>query len=469
MNLEREKRMSCFFLFLPYESLFFAVSQGGIMTTLRKCIYVALGLIVCMFPLFAQAQTEQTAMAPTMMVEQVSLNQNVPKGDLEIFSWWAGDEGPALEALITVFEAKYPMIKLTNATVTGGSGVNAKAVLKTRMLGGDPPGSFQVHAGQELIGTWVAANRIQDLTPLFEQEGWMEVFPADLLKYLSTEDGIWSVPVNIHRSNVFWYMPANLEKWGITVPETWDDFLEIAPMIKAKGVVPLSLAQTWTANQLWECVALGVLGPDDYDALWEGRISWADPKIVHVWEVFGNILEYTNTDAASLSWQQATDMVVKGQAAFNLMGDWAAGYMSTTLGLMPMTEYGWAPSPGTDGVFMFLADSFGSPKGTKNPDATVAWLKVCGSKEGTDTFNPLKGSISPRKDSDLSLYNTYSQSAAKDYQSNRIVGSLAHGVVANEGFMNDFSTVMEMFFNSKDPQQAANASQAIAIQNRMGN
>ncbi|MCF7944884.1 MAG: carbohydrate ABC transporter substrate-binding protein, partial [Spirochaetia bacterium] len=89
----------------------------------------------------------------------------------------------------------------------------------------------------------------------------------------------------------------------------------------------------------------------------------------------------------------------------------------------------------------------------------------CGSKEGSDAFNPLKGSISARTDSDLSKYNTYAQSAAKDFQSDRIVGSLAHGVVANEGFMNDFSTVMEMFLNSRNPQQAANACQAIAIQN----
>jgi glucose/mannose transport system substrate-binding protein len=62
----------------------------------------------------------------------------------------------------------------------------------------------------------------------------------------------------------------------------------------------------------------------------------------------------------------------------------------------------------------------------------------------------------------------YSKSAAEDFASNRIIGSLAHGVVANEGFMNDFSTVMEMFLGSRDPQQAANACQAIAIQNGMG-
>src|SRR5690606_29003218 len=54
-------------------------------------------------------------------------------GEVEIFSWWAGDEGPALEAIIAEFEKRNPGVRINNATVTGGAGVNAKAVLKTRM------------------------------------------------------------------------------------------------------------------------------------------------------------------------------------------------------------------------------------------------------------------------------------------------------------------------------------------------
>jgi len=433
-----------------------------------------LTLIVSLFTagtaVFANG-TQEKAAAPAAAkakVQQVVLDNKTPSGNLEIFSWWAGDEAPALKALIGDFNKNYPDVKVINATVTGGSGVNAKAVLKTRMLGGSPPDSFQVHAGQELIGTWVIANRMVDLTPLFKVEGWLKVFPKDLLNLIGTKDGIWSVPVNIHRSNVLWYVPDNLKKWGDAAPKTLDEFFATADKLKAMGITPLSLGQNWTANQLWENVALSVLGADDYDALWRGNLSWSDPKVVKVWQTMSRILKYTNNDAASLSWQQATDMVVHGQAAFNLMGDWASGYMSTTLKLKPKKDYGWEPFPGTSGTFIFLSDSFGLPVGAKNPDATVAWLKTCGSKEGSDIFNPLKGSISPRTDTDMSLYNVYSQSAAKDWAKDRIVGSLTHGVVANEGFMNDFSSVMEMFLNNHNAQQAANACQAIAIQNGIG-
>jgi len=389
-------------------------------------------------------------------------------GKLEIFSWWAGDEGPALQALIDLYSKENPNVEVVNATVTGGSGVNAKAVLKTRMLGGEPPDSFQVHAGQELIGTWVKADRMEDLTFLFKEKGFMDVFPEGLVKLIGTEEGIWSMPVNIHRSNVVWFVPANMEKWGVKAPSTWDEFFAVAPKLKEKGVVPLALAQNWTANHLWESVALASLGADNWDALWSGKLAFDSPEGVKAWELFGKVLEYTNDDASSLSWQQATDMVVDGRAAFNVMGDWAAGYLSTTKKLEPGSGFGWAASFGTGGQFMFLADSFGLPKGAPNRDNVLAWLALLGSKDGSDAFNPLKGSISARTDSDLSKYNAYAKSASADFGKDRIVGSLAHGVTANEGFMNDFASVMEMFLKSGNAAAAAKASQQIAMKNGIG-
>jgi glucose/mannose transport system substrate-binding protein len=387
-----------------------------------------------------------------------------PTGELEIFSWWAGDEGPALEALIAKYTELYPGVTVNNATVTGGSGVNARAVLKTRMLGGDPPDSFQVHAGWELIGTWVVADRMEDLTFLFEEQGWMDKYPQGLIDLLSYNGGIWSVPVNIHRSNVLWYVPANLETWGIDVPASWDAFLEICPTLQAADVTPLVVGENWTVNHLWESVALAELGVEGWNGLWDGTKKWTDEDVVAMWNKFGSILDCSNiaVDAASLPWQQATDQVVNGQAAFNEMGDWAAGYMVTTLDLVPGEGFGWAASPGTDGVFMMLSDSFGLPLDIKNRDAAVAWLKLLGSVEGQDIFNPLKGSIAAHLDSDLSLYNDYLKSAAADWSSNEVVGSLAHGAVAPETFSSEFATVMELFLTSRDGAAASAAAQSLA-------
>lgn len=402
-----------------------------------------------------------------LAVPQVSQAEEL-SGNLEIFSWWAGDEGPALQALIKKYEEQNPKVNVIDATVTGGSGVNAKAVLKTRMLGNEPPDSFQVHSGQELIGTWVKADRMEDLTFLFKEQGWMDAFPKGLIKLIGTDKGIWSVPVTIHRSNVLWYVPANLKKWGVEAPKTWAEFLTIAPKLEKKGIVPLALAENWTVNHLWESVALASLGADKWNALWAGKLRFDSPDVIKAWELFGKILKYTNHDASSLSWQQATDMVINGHAAFNIMGDWAAGYMSTTKKMVPGKDFGWEPSPDTAGEFMFLSDSFGLPKGAPDRDNAIAWLKIIGSKEGSDAFNPLKGSISPRIDSDLTKYNTYLQSAAADFKKDVVVGSLAHGVAANETFMGGFSRIMEMFLKTHNAQAVSKACQQLADKAKIG-
>lgn len=399
----------------------------------------------------------------------VQAQDNTPQGQLEIFSWWAGDEGPALEALIALYQSQYPDVDIVNATVTGGAGVNAKAVLKTRMLGGDPPDTFQVHAGQELIGTWVIANRMEDLTELAEEEGWFDVFPEGLIDELSYEGGFYAVPVNIHRAGVMWYVPENLEAWGVSVPTSLDEFYGVCETLQAQGVTPLIVGESWTVHHLWDSVVLAVLGPDGYSALWRGELSPSSDEMIAVWDAFDKVLDCTNVDstAAGLSWQQATDAVVAGEAAFHDMGDWVAGYLTTTIGLTAGEDFGWAEFPGTEGMFMWLSDSFGLPEDAPNRDATIAWLKLNGSVEGQNAFNPLKGSIPARTDAVAAapeLYNTYLQSAAEDWASNRLVGSMAHGVVANERFMNDFNQVMEIFLQSRNSSAAAFAMEAVCAQ-----
>jgi glucose/mannose transport system substrate-binding protein len=399
----------------------------------------------------------------------VAAQSESPSEELEIFSWWAGDEGPALEALIELYNGYYPNVQVVNATVTGGAGINFRAVLKTRMLGGNPPDSFQVHAGQELIATWVVAERMEDITWLYEEEGWFDVFPQTLIDELSYEGGIYSVPVNIHRAGVMWYIPANLERWEISVPSSLEEFYESCVILKNQDIIPLVLGEMWTVEHLWEQVALSVLGADNYEALWAGDLAPTSGEMVEVWDEFGKVLDCTNIadNSVGLSWQQATDNLVLGRAAFNVMGDWVAGYLSSTLNLAAGTDYAWADFPDTQGEFMWLSDSFGLPLGGMNRSAAIAWLRVLGSVEGQNTFNPLKGSIPARSDAFSQAserYNTYLQYTAEEWENERLVGSMTHGVVANERFMGDFNQVLDIYIQSRDSASAAAAMEIVCIQ-----
>jgi glucose/mannose transport system substrate-binding protein len=371
-------------------------------------------------------------------------------GSVEVFSWWTGGgEAAGLDAMIKVFNAEYPDIEFVNAAVAGGAGTNARAVLATRLQSGDAPDSWQGHAGQELIGTYVAGGQIQPLNDLYEAEGWLAVMPQTLIPLISENGNIYSVPVNIHRANVLWYNPAVLEANGVEVPGTMNEWFAAMDTLQAAGVTPLALGEQWTQLHLFETVLLGSLGTDAYNGLWDGSTDWGSAEVKAALDDFAKVLTYTNSDSASLSWQDAAQLVVNGDAAFNVMGDWAEGYFRE-LGKEPNVDYGWAATPGSDGVFQFLSDSFVLAIGAPDPDAATAWLKVAGSKAGQEAFNPVKGSICARTDCDKSLFGVYLQSAMDDWSSNVVVGSLTHGVVANDSWKSEIDTALGLFLASND-------------------
>ncbi len=400
--------------------------------------------------------------------------QGEVSGDLEIFSWWTGGgEEAGLNALIAKFQEMYPDVNIINSAVAGGSGVNAQAVLTTRMLGGNPPDTFQVHAGEELNSLWVAAHRMEPLNDIYEENGWMEQFPAGLLDMISDDAGnIYSVPVNIHRSNIMWYVPGNLEEWGVTVPTTLDEFInETCPALQAQDVVPMAIGENWTQSHLWESVALGVLGPEAYNGLWDGSVAFTSDDAVAVWDAYGAVLDCGNDDMNALSWQDASQMVAEGRAAFNVMGDWAAGYFLVDLALEPEVDFAWAPSIGTDGVFMMLSDTFGLPIGAPNPEAARAWLSFLGTAEAQDLFNPLKGSLPANTTADINnpdLYNAYFQSAYNDWTTNVIVGSQRHGAVVSKSFDSGFLDIIAGFQSDHDSLSAAANTAVLALQTGIG-
>lgn len=370
--------------------------------------------------------------------------------EVEVFSWWTGGgEAAGLDAMIEIWNAENPDTEFINAAVAGGAGSNAKAVLAQRLEAGDPPDSFQGHAGAEL-SDYIAAGQVEDLTFLYDELGLNDVFPQDLLDQLTVDGKIYSVPVNIHRANVLWYSPAVLEQAGVAEPPaTFDDLFAAMDKVRDAGLVPFTVGEQWTVKHLMETVLLGELGADGYRELWTADADWTSPDVTAALETFARLMSYANSDYASLTWQDAAKQVVDGDAAFNVMGDWADGYFQE-LEAEPMVDYGWTTTPGSDGVYQWLSDSFTLAEGAPHRDAAIEWLKLCASAEGQDAFNPVKGSIPARTDADVDLYGEYLTTALADWQDAELVGSLAHGVVANNAWATEIDGSLGLFLDGFD-------------------
>ncbi|MCD0486466.1 ABC transporter substrate-binding protein [Streptacidiphilus sp. ASG 303] len=387
-----------------------------------------------------------------------------PSGEVEVFSWWTeGAENAGLQALLADFKLNQPNVSFVNRAVAGGAGANAKAELARRLDANDPPDSFQGHAGAEL-SDYIAAGKLENLNDLYAEQKWADLFPKEVLPLIRSGGDYYSVPVNIHRANMLWSNPKVLKSVGADpAPKTFTAFLAGLQQVKrAGGRVPLVVADAWTLKHLLETVLLSSLGPQGWTALWAKGADWSSPRVRQALEGFHEVLTFTNASSAASSWDEASTLVGSGKAAYQIMGDWAEGSFKLTQNLQPGTDYAWAPVPGTAGTFQFLSDSFTLPKGAKHRDAALAWLKECGSKSGQLGFNGAKGSIPTLTDldtEDRALFGEYLQWSMDEWKRCRIVGSLTHGVVANNAWNAAIDGALETFVKNR---QVAPFQQALA-------
>jgi glucose/mannose transport system substrate-binding protein len=377
-------------------------------------------------------------------------------GSLEVFSWWtSGGEVEALNALYAIFSAEYPDVEIENAALTGGAGQggNMKALLETRMMGGQPPDSFQVHLGRELIDSHVIPGRMEPLDWLYEEEGFNEVFPQELIDIASYDGKPWSVPVNIHRANVMWTRTDKLEAAGVDVPTTWDEFFAVAETLKAAGIPALAVAENEPnfSGHVFECILNSVMTTEEYRGLFDGSTSWDDPAVTESLEILNRAYDYANPDYLSTAWGDINDRyVAEDGPAMMIMGDWTHGVLMSKA----FANYSWSASPGTEGKFIVLSDSFGLPLGAPNRENAANFLRICGSRAGQDAFNPIKGSIPARTDPDMSVYDEYLTSAMADFGSNTLVPSIQHGAAAKQSFVLDYAIAINILASGRDVAQA---------------
>lgn len=387
-------------------------------------------------------------------------------GQLEVFSWWtSGGEAAALQALFDAYAAQYPDVEIINATVAGGGGSAARGVLQTRLAGGDVPDTWQVHPGFELLGQYVDPGYVAPVTDLYASEGWNDVVP-EALRTLMTKDGeIYQVTVGVHRGNGFWYNKQLVEANGITVGETMsiEEFLTIADQLKAAGVTPLCVGDNgiWATAQLFENTLLGTIGPEAYAGLWDGSVSFDDAGVKQAMETYGKMLDYQNDDHSALSWDQAVKKLMEGGCAFNSMGDWAYGEFVNAQ-MKDNEDFGWVSHPGTAGSFMIVADGFPIGNGSKNPENARNWLKVLGSKEAQEAFNPLKGSICARTDCDRAKFGVYHNWSMDSFAADALVPSVVHGSAAPADFQQALNDAVTTFVVDKNVEAFSAALVAAA-------
>ncbi|MCL9776149.1 ABC transporter substrate-binding protein [Vibrio methylphosphonaticus] len=383
-------------------------------------------------------------------------------GEVEVLHWWtSGGEAKAVEPLKQRLEEQKHTWK--DFAVAGGGGETAMTVLKTRAVSGNPPSAAQIKGHD--IQEWGSLGFLTSLDDVATAGDWDTKVPKVVTDIMKFDGEYVAVPVNIHRVNWLWANPKVLKKAGVSVPTTLDEFFDVADTIKSAGYLPLSNGvNSWQDATMFETVALSVLGTDGYTKAFVDLDleMLASDKMVEALIKFKRLRDYMDADAPERQWNTATSMVANGEAAMQIMGDWAKGEF-IALGKVPGKDFICAPAPGTANQFSYNIDSFAffDLKDSGDVGAQKALAAAIFDKKFQETFNLKKGSLPARTDLDMSKFDQCSLDSLASFKmaekSGELVPSVSQGMATTSYVQGAIFDVVTDFFNdpNADPKKAA--------------
>ncbi len=325
--------------------------------------------------------------------------------EVEVIHWWtSGGEQKAVTVFANEFD-KLGADKWADTAIAGGE--NARSVTMQRILGGDAPAAAQFNLSRQ-FEELIEEELLLDLSPIAEKEGWKDfVRPGNLLAPCVKDGGVYCVPVNIHSSQWIWTNKDVFKKAGVAEPETWEDFLKVAPKIRDAGFIPLALGgQGWQERLTFDVIMIGITDKPFWQKIWKDRdLNLASgSKMLEVFKTFGALRQHIDGGAPGRNWNDATNMVITGKAAAQVMGDWARGEFAAA-GQVAEQDYGCIPGPSLRPFLTIGGDAFIFPK-QEDPAVEKAQLKMASmmlNQQVQAKFNNAKGSLPVRDDVDVSL------------------------------------------------------------------
>lgn len=367
--------------------------------------------------------------------------------------WTSGGEAAALGAVKDRVVAEGVTWK--DSPVAGGGGDAAKTALQARIASGNPP-TAMLMLGQNIID-WANQGLLGNVDALAAADGWDSQLPKAVQDFTKIGGHYVSVPTNVHRTDMLWVSKAAFDKIGATYPKTWEELNALTPKFKEAGIIPLAHGgQAWQEAYMFEAVAAGVGGADFYrkalvdldDSVLRGE------TMVAVFDQLAQLRAMIDENASGRDWNLATAMVINGEAAMQIMGDWAKGEF-TNAKKVADTDFACIPVPKAKGdAFVYLVNSL-SLFAQTSPDAVKGQEVLAKAIMDPDVqvkFNLAKGAIPARMDIDLKAMDSCAQATSASLSSNdkggTAVPTFAGTHAANAAVVSAATDAITEFFNS---------------------
>jgi multiple sugar transport system substrate-binding protein len=196
-----------------------------------------------------------------------------------------------------------------------------RAQLPTYLNSGNPPDVMTWYAGS-VARDYASKGFLLDVSDLWTGSGACAGF-SPALKDLSTAGGKQIfVPTSYYWWGLF-YRKSAFQEWGVQVPTTWDQFIQVCKTIKSKGVSPITMgtgSTPWVASGWFDYLNLRINGAQFHRDLLAGKHSFDGPEVKAVMDHYKQLIEFIDPKGRSYSWQDAVTPLASKKAGMYLVG-----------------------------------------------------------------------------------------------------------------------------------------------------
>lgn len=265
---------------------------------------------------------------------------------------------------------------------------DATTVLKTRLVKGDAPNIISLSADRT-FADFVDANILEDLSGKIDFDVIDPVY-SQMLKDLELEkvEGNFGVPYALNASGVI-YNKDIFEKLNLSIPKTWDEFINVAKIVKDNGIIPFyfTLKDSWTSLPPWNTIASTLVSSDSFQKINNLETTFNElydettDKIIQ-------LMDYGHSDNFGVGYNDGNTAFAQGETAMYLQGSYA---IAPILTVNPNLNLGMFPLPASNneeenklvsGVDVYFA----IPKDSKNKEESIRFINFLLREENAKTY-----------------------------------------------------------------------------------
>jgi raffinose/stachyose/melibiose transport system substrate-binding protein len=330
-------------------------------------------------------------------------------GDSGAIDWWSispvdGELGLVWAQFVEDFNAQNA--DGSQVSITPYENDAFKTAISTAIQGEDPPDMFQTWGGG-VLRTQVQSGQVRDLTD--DLADVIETISPGALAPYVIDDRVYGIPYNTGMVG-FWYNTELFDEAGITAaPQTWSEFLGVVQQLKDADITPIALgeADKWPGHFWWSYLAMRIAGLDAFVQASETN-SFDHPGFVEAGQKLQELIamEPFQEGFQAVGYEEGDGEAAtmgNGEAAMELMGQWAPGAQIDWAGLEGedadhlLETREWFPFPAVEGGAGAITEIFGGGDGiavsTSAPDDSLEFLRYIYDRENFSAVTGTSGNV----------------------------------------------------------------------------